>query len=59
VNTEFLMEILRSRGFGEVWISMIVTGGSVCVVANGEESGTFKTGKGLRQGTPSLPFFLI
>jgi hypothetical protein len=53
------MEILRSRGFGEVWISMIVTGGSVCVVANGEESGTFKTGKGLRQGTPSLPFFLI
>jgi hypothetical protein len=36
------MEILRSRGFGEVWISMIVTGGSVCVVANGEESGPLK-----------------
>jgi hypothetical protein len=39
------------RGFGEVWIAWIrsiVIGGSVSVLANGEESNTFKTGKGLR-----------
>jgi hypothetical protein len=28
----------------------VVLGGSVSVMANGEESNTFKTGKGLRQG---------
>jgi hypothetical protein len=34
------------------WIRRIVLGGSVSVLANGEESNTFKTGKGLRQGDP-------
>jgi hypothetical protein len=51
VNLDFLIEILRSRGFGERWIRWIqdiVFGGSVSVLANGNESATFKTGKGLR-----------
>jgi hypothetical protein len=30
----------------------------VCVLANGEESSTFKTGKGLRQGTRCPPCYL-
>jgi hypothetical protein len=38
---------------------MILTGGSISVAAIGEESGTFKTGKGLRQGEPLFPFCLI
>jgi hypothetical protein len=49
------VEILRARGFGETWIGWIkkiVIGVSVSVSANGEESNTFKTGKGLRQGDP-------
>jgi hypothetical protein len=29
----------------------------VSVLANGEESATFKTGKGLRQGDPLSPLF--
>jgi hypothetical protein len=47
------MEILSSRGFGDrwmKWIKSVVVGGSISVMANGEESQTFKTGKGLRQG---------
>jgi hypothetical protein len=53
VNIDFLMEILSSRGFGDrwmKWIKSVVVGGSISVMANGEESQTFKTGKGLRQG---------
>jgi hypothetical protein len=55
VNIDFLMEILKLRGFGDrflKWIRCLVVGGSVSVTANGEESHTFKTGKGLRQGEP-------
>jgi hypothetical protein len=58
VNLEFLFEILKIRDFDETWINwikMIVKGGSVSVMANGEESTTFKTGKGLRQGDPLSP----
>jgi hypothetical protein len=51
VNLDFLMEILKARGFGDRmmgWIRSIVFGGSTSVLANGEESPTFTTGKGLR-----------
>jgi hypothetical protein len=51
VNLDFLFEILRLRGFGSSWIgwiNMLVVGGSVSVMANGEESNAFKTGKCLR-----------
>jgi hypothetical protein len=56
VNLNFLLEILRLRGFGQTWISWIkniVLGGSVSVHANGDESSPFKTRKGLRRGIPS------
>jgi hypothetical protein len=49
------VEILRARGFGETWIGWIkkiVIRVSVSVSANGEESNTFRTGKGLRQEDP-------
>jgi hypothetical protein len=58
VNLDFLMEVLVARGFGERmigWIRSIVVRGSISVLANGEESATFKTGKGLRQGDPLSP----
>jgi hypothetical protein len=52
VNIYFLLEVLKLRGFGERWmgwIKKIVIGGSINVLANGEESSTLKTGKGLRR----------
>jgi retron-type reverse transcriptase len=58
VSIDFLLEVLKLRGFGERWIGWIrkiVIGGSISVLANGEESNTFKTRKGLRQGDPLSP----
>jgi hypothetical protein len=55
ININFLLEILKSRGSGGGclgWISNIVIGCSVSVLANNEESNTFKTGKKWRQGDP-------
>jgi hypothetical protein len=60
VNLDFLFEILKIRDFSETWIGwikMVVLEGSVSVMANGEESSTFKHGKGLRQGGPLSPLF--
>jgi hypothetical protein len=62
VNLDFLIEILVSRGFGKTWIEWIkktILGGAVSILANGEESNNFKTGKGVRQGTLCPPFYLI
>jgi hypothetical protein len=50
VDLDFLFEALELRGFGCKWINWIrkiVIGGSVSVLANGEESDTFKIGKGM------------
>jgi hypothetical protein len=62
VNLDFLFEVLESRGFDEIWINwirMLVKGRSVSVMANGEESTTFETGKALDKGTLCLVYFLI
>jgi hypothetical protein len=64
VNIYFLLEVLKLRGFGERWmgwIKKIVIGGSINVLANGEESSTLKTGKGLRRGGGGIcpPYCLI
>ena len=37
------------------WIKQIVIGGSISIMLNGEDSSSFKTGKGLRQGDPLSP----
>ena len=58
VNWDFLLEVLRSRGFDDKWISWITKltqGGSVCVRLNDENGPYFAVGKGLRQGDPMSP----
>jgi hypothetical protein len=50
--------MLKARKFDPLWIGwikQIVTGGSVEIMINGEDSAYFKTGKGLRSPTP-FPF---
>jgi hypothetical protein len=50
VNIDFLLEILRLRGFGDRWVGWIRASvrGSVSVLVNGDASTTFKTEKGPR-----------
>jgi hypothetical protein len=59
VNLDFILEILESRGFGETWIGWtkkIMFGGSINILANGEDSNTFMTGRGgVRQEDPLSP----
>jgi hypothetical protein len=59
VSWNFLFDMLKARKFDPLWIGwikQIVTGGSVGIMINGEDSAYFKTGKGLRQGDPLSPF---
>jgi hypothetical protein len=63
VNLDFVLEILESRGFGETWIGWtkkIMFGGSINILANGEDSNTFMTGRGGggQTGGPPVPSFI-
>jgi hypothetical protein len=58
VSWSFLEDMLKSRGFGPIWvrwIKQLVEGGSICVRINDENSCFFQTGKCLRQGDPLSP----
>jgi hypothetical protein len=58
VNWEFLLEVLKKRGFGDkwlMWIRKILFRGSVGVTINNSEGHFFQIGKGLRQGDPLSP----
>lgn len=49
---------MEARNFDPLWIKwikLIVVGGFVGIMVNGEESAYFKPGKGLRQGDPLSP----
>jgi hypothetical protein len=65
VSWHFLEEMLVTRGFGSKWIAWVLSlvgeGGSISIRLNEENSGYFKSGKGLRQGNPlsSLLFNLV
>lgn len=55
VSWSFLFQMLESRNFHPSWIQwvkLLLVGGSIGVMVNGEESSYFKPGKGLRQGDP-------
>jgi hypothetical protein len=58
VSWQYLFDMLKDRNFDPLWIKwiqMIVVGGSLGILVNGEESSFFKPGKGLRQGDHLSP----
>lgn len=59
VNWNFLIEVLKARGFGDKWIQWIkeiLESGQTFLNINGQLSPYFKCKKGLRQGDPLSPF---
>jgi hypothetical protein len=58
VSWTFLKEVMRRKGFSDIWIEWImkaVCGGKVAVNLNGELGHYFRSYKGLRQGDPLSP----
>jgi hypothetical protein len=55
VNSKFLQQVMRMKGFSQKWgrwTELIVSGGSVSVKVNDELGHYFQTKLGLRQGDP-------
>jgi len=63
VSWDFLRLVLLQCGFGlqmTKWIVACVTSTNYAILINGEPSGFFNSGRGLRQGCPlSLLFFIL
>jgi hypothetical protein len=58
ISWDFLFEMLRQRGFDEIWckwIKEVVTSGTLSVQVNGSVGSYFKSGKGVKQGDPLSP----
>jgi hypothetical protein len=58
VNWDFLQQVLRMKGFPNMWcqwMERVVSKGSVCVQVNDNLGHFFQTKKGLRQGDPLSP----
>ena len=58
VNWDFLVEMLRSRGFGNKWIGWVCSclhQGTFSIRINDTISPHFVGGKGLKQGDPHSP----
>jgi hypothetical protein len=62
LSWEFLLEVLRRRGFGERWITWIcglLRTASTSILLNGVLGEPFMMGSGVRQGDPISPAMFI
>lgn len=62
VNCYFLYKMMEKKGFGEKWgdrVMKTIRGGKVAIRTNDKIGPFFPTHKGVRQGNPFSPFFLM